>query len=406
MGDLYNPFPKLPKNIRQIGERDQSVRLYLEDYVNTYLRRLYPKGGQDLRVGVLLGTSEEHDGTPYLFVDGALEMDDVAEGSDKVVLTESAWKKTYQNMEDMFPKRSILGWFLCGDQGTTLSPLNYWKQHGQYFSGKNQLMYLNSGLEGEEAVYVTSEDGFYKLRGYSIYYERKQMMQDYMILRKDARRVEAGTGDPVIRDFRQRMEDNKSQVTARRGTIRVLGSLCSALAVVVLAGGVVMVNNYEKMRDMEAVLTSVLPEGVIAQEEEMMSGDELWVEEASGNIHSTVPHETMSNIYPNVLEESTGIGTSLAAAESNNQTEKAKDVESTTPTEGSAETDHSADSATVAASGEGLTGKTLYEVQEGETLYGICLKIYGSGSKLEEICELNGLDDENKIISGQNLILP
>lgn len=229
MGDLYNPFPKLPKNIRQIGERDQSVRLYLEDYVNTYLRRLYPKGGQDLRVGVLLGTSEEHDGTPYLFVDGALEMDDVAEGSDKVVLTESAWKKTYQNMEDMFPKRSILGWFLCGDQGTTLSPLNYWKQHGQYFSGKNQLMYLNSGLEGEEAVYVTSEDGFYKLRGYSIYYERNQMMQDYMILRKDARRVEAGTGDPVIRDFRQRMEDNKSQVTARRGTIRVLGSLCSEI---------------------------------------------------------------------------------------------------------------------------------------------------------------------------------
>ena len=63
MGELYNPYPKLPKNTRQIGERDQSVRLYLEDYVNTYLKRLFPKGGQDLRVGVLLGTSEEHDGS-------------------------------------------------------------------------------------------------------------------------------------------------------------------------------------------------------------------------------------------------------------------------------------------------------------------------------------------------------
>ncbi len=83
MGDLYNPFPKLPKNIRQIGERDQSVRLYLEDYVNTYLRRLYPKGGQDLRVGVLLGTSEEHDGTPYLFVDGALEMEEISQDKEK-----------------------------------------------------------------------------------------------------------------------------------------------------------------------------------------------------------------------------------------------------------------------------------------------------------------------------------
>lgn len=43
MGELYNPFPKLPKNIRQIGERDQMVRLYMEDYVNTYLKRLYPQ---------------------------------------------------------------------------------------------------------------------------------------------------------------------------------------------------------------------------------------------------------------------------------------------------------------------------------------------------------------------------
>ena len=88
MGELYNPYPKLPKNTRQIGERDQSVRLYLEDYVNTYLKRLFPKGGQDLRVGVLLGTSEEHDGVPYLFVDGALEMEDVAEQGEKVELTE------------------------------------------------------------------------------------------------------------------------------------------------------------------------------------------------------------------------------------------------------------------------------------------------------------------------------
>ena len=75
MGELYNPYPKLPKNIRQIGERDEVVRLYLEDYVNTYLKRLYPQGGQDLRVGLLLGSSEVQDGTPYIFIDGAMEME-------------------------------------------------------------------------------------------------------------------------------------------------------------------------------------------------------------------------------------------------------------------------------------------------------------------------------------------
>ena len=51
MGELYNPFPKLPKNVRQIGEGDTVVRLYLEDYVNTYLKRLYPVGKADAAGG-------------------------------------------------------------------------------------------------------------------------------------------------------------------------------------------------------------------------------------------------------------------------------------------------------------------------------------------------------------------
>ena len=444
MGELYNPYPKLPKNTRQIGERDQSVRLYLEDYVNTYLKRLFPKGGQDLRVGVLLGTSEEHDGVPYLFVDGALEMEDVAEQGEKVELTESAWKKVYQDMDRLFPKRSVLGWFLCGAPGAALSPLNYWKQHGQYFAGKNQLMYLNSGLEGEEAVYITSEDGFYKLRGYHIYYERNQMMQDYMIMRKDVRRVETGTGEPVVRDFRQRMEENKSQITSRRGSIRVLGSLCSALAMVVLAGGVVMVNNYDKMQKMESVLTSVLPEGISWQnsmsavensqknggslrnsQTGQMSGtendgDNLLVEHASGGVNPTLAHETMSETYPETAGQSQN-ETVMEAEEQNRvrgdgQTDGERPAEAetqtgtdqpsshgpagtkTAPAQATTESDRAAISAALASG--------TYQIQPGETLYGICLKLYGNGGRLEEICRLNGLEDENKIMAGQNLILP
>ena len=412
--------------------------------MNTYLKRLFPKGGQDLRVGVLLGTSEEHDGVPYLFVDGALEMEDVAEQGEKVELTESAWKKVYQDMDRLFPKRSVLGWFLCGAPGAALSPLNYWKQHGQYFAGKNQLMYLNSGLEGEEAVYITSEDGFYKLRGYHIYYERNQMMQDYMIMRKDVRRVETGTGESVVRDFRQRMEENKSQITSRRGSIRVLGSLCSALAMVVLAGGVVMVNNYDKMQKMESVLTSVLPEGISWQnslsavensqkkggslrnsQTGQMSGtenggDNLLVEHASGGVNPTLAHETMSETYPEtagqsqnetvmeaeeqnrVSEDGQADGERPAEAENQTGTDQPSSHDpagtKTAPAQATTESDRAAISAALASG--------TYQIQPGETLYGICLKLYGNGSRLEEICRLNGLEDENKIMAGQNLILP
>ena len=75
MGELYELYPKLPKNIRQIGERDTVLRLYVEDYVNTYLKRLKPGNGQNLRVGLLLGNREIHEDMPYVFVDGAMEME-------------------------------------------------------------------------------------------------------------------------------------------------------------------------------------------------------------------------------------------------------------------------------------------------------------------------------------------
>ena len=48
----------------------------------------------------------------------------------------------------------------------------------------------------------------------------------------------------------------------------------------------------------------------------------------------------------------------------------------------------------------------MHVVQDGETLYGICISEYHDVNKLKEICELNGLEDENKIVSGQQLLLP
>ena len=292
MGELYNPFPKLPKNIRQIGDTDQVVRLYVEDYVNTYLKRLYPAGNQTLRVGLLLGSTENYDGTPYIFIDGAIEMEDVEVSGEKIEFSENAWKKAYRGIEESFPKRTVQGWFICGAPSSQLSPLNYWKQHNQYFNGKNKLMYLNHGLEGEEAVYVTSEDGFYRLKGHCIYYERNQMMQDYMVTRKDVRRVESGSHEKVIKDFRQRMTVRKEQADAGRHMSGILGTACGVLTVAVLAGGVVLVNNYHKMRQMESVLTSVVPAGTANWSDyldKLNQEPDFVIEERPGNVFRQRP---------------------------------------------------------------------------------------------------------------------
>lgn len=465
MGELYNPFPKLPKNIRQIGEGDTVVKLYVEDYVNTYLKRLFPVGKQTLRIGLLLGTVEQHDGTPYIFVDGAMEMEDVETDGEKIILSDSSWKKAYQSIEETFPKRTIQGWFLCANPGSQLSPLNYWKQHSQYFAGKNQLMYLNQGLDGEESIYITSEDGFYRLRGHYVYYERNQMMQDYMITRKDVRRIEAGSHEKVIKDFRQRMVNRKEQAGAQQNKVGALGMICGVLSVAVLAGGVVLFNNYQKMQKMESVLTSVLPVGVSdwdQYQKQKAEEPDFIIEELPGNVYPTekvvgetgetykAGTETMSSQDPfadSAANAPVGTGESQAgqvSAEPEGQVaaENLDDegVQEAQPVSGSESpaTEASAvptgqaqlnivgmgkeagqgdegDSASeyieethppIDYEAAAANGYRIYEVGEGETLYGICWKEYGDLGRLKEICKLNYLSDENKILAGQKLILP
>ncbi len=412
MGELYNPFPKLPKNIRQIGERDEIVKLYVEDYVNTYLKRLYPVSGQRLRVGLLLGSMELNDGTPYIFIDGALEMEDVTEEGRKVSFTELSWKRASQNMEQLFPKRSIQGWFLCGSPGDDLSPLNYWKQHMQYFGGPNKLMYLSCGTEGDETVYVTSEDGFYKLQGYSIYYERNQMMQDYMVLRKDVKRIETDTNDKVIEEFRKRMGENKVEAADRHQTVGLLRGMCMAMSVVILAGGIVMFNNYEQMDSMESVVVSAIP----AKAEKLLLGDKaqqkdgkkesgVILEEADGEVYPTsaVNKETMSETMPETSKAQTAAKAGESAGETAAVKETAAAAQKITEETVTQATKPETSPATEAAAAD---GQRTHTVVEGETLYGICIAEYNNVNKLKEICELNGLEDENKIVAGQKLRLP
>lgn len=439
MGDLYEPLSKLPKNIRQIGDRDDTVRLYIEDYVSTYLKRLFPSGGQDLRAGLLLGTERIEEGVPFIFIDGALEMEDVTAEGEKVEFTEAAWKKAYQSMEESFPRRTVQGWFLCGAPGCTLSPLNYWKQHGQYFSEKNQLMYLNSGLEGDESIYITSDDGFYRLKGYSIYYDKNQMMQDYMICRKDVKRVESGAGDRVIRDFRERMEDRKKEAVSQRHTVRNLGILCSTMSMVILAGGVAMMNNYQKMQEMETVLVSVLPEGARPWEPDREEREEsvpVVVEEIKGRIYPKTEEESshlvgssaggekgeeIIKMEPAPEESSAEAADTLKQQESEQQESdqqkpevselesqnpeasetQAQEIESQVSEEQSPqETEEAAAPVTDKRPGG------IYAVGEGETLYGICFKLYGNVNHVKDICALNGMKDMNHVTAGQRLILP
>lgn len=80
----------LPKNMRQMGEKEDRVRIYVEDYVCTYFQKL-ELTTECWRVGVLLGMHEEREGVPCLFISGAVETQAAEYAEGRLKFTDKTW---------------------------------------------------------------------------------------------------------------------------------------------------------------------------------------------------------------------------------------------------------------------------------------------------------------------------
>ena len=63
----------LPKNIRQIGDVRDEEKVYIEDYVMTYIRKKEAKEEEGY-LGIFLGEQKEEKGAMYVFIRGILEL--------------------------------------------------------------------------------------------------------------------------------------------------------------------------------------------------------------------------------------------------------------------------------------------------------------------------------------------
>ena len=79
--NLFN----LPRNIRQVGLTTGNMRIYIEDYVYTFLTRLarnaVGSGKEQGCVAVFTGETKWNNGITYLFIRGALMVEDMEAAS-------------------------------------------------------------------------------------------------------------------------------------------------------------------------------------------------------------------------------------------------------------------------------------------------------------------------------------
>lgn len=366
-----------PKNVRQIGEPREYKKIFIEDYVHTYL------GQYEGSFAILLGSSRRSGGKRHLYITGALAIGRLEEKQGKYLFSEKLWSEIYRQCEDYFPGQEIIGWYLSCE-GFVKGKLPVVEEtHRTYFSGADKVLFVRDTSEGESFFFGFDGNRFAKQSGYYIYYEKNDPMREYILSKKgeEQKKPSGEKPDVAMANFRKILKEKKEQSIRRRQKAVTYGMKVTAVLVLFVAA--VSLRNRvepEKLFQKQAEDFSV--------EVAEAASDQVIIEELPGNVEEEVVSEEP---VADLMEE-------LPVTE---ETEEEQQQEEVPEEEGVEEIqEHKTEEAGAQVSRES------YEVQPGDTLAAISRKIYGTDARIQEICELNDISNGDYIQAGEIILLP
>ena len=144
----------LPKNIRQIGIPNEKYRIYIEDYVYTFLKKIAEKAEEEEKgaAAVFTGEIKWNSGTGYLFIRGALTAEAGEISAEHVEFSDLTWQKLHEETEHYFAGQEIIGWFLTQKSLQMEVAEGVQRIHMKLFGGEKVLMLMDP-VEKEEAFF-------------------------------------------------------------------------------------------------------------------------------------------------------------------------------------------------------------------------------------------------------------
>lgn len=397
MTEILQEERALPKNIKQIGAPDIGDRIYIE---NRAYQTMHPQNvSTEKMVYVLLGSLEKDRERQCIFIKAAITLEEIAFDGDVPVWNDDSWAYLYRKLNHAYDDLVITGWaFDVRGQMPELT-VAVEKIHRTYFGGAHQVLYLLDTLQNEDSFYSVKNGVLKKRDGYYIYYEKGQEEPRISVSIETEEQEQARTA--------QEKEETAAGMAGMTGSYRtymkqkeqkkggLLSYAMSAAMFFVICGlGFTAYQNHTKMHDMEAAILQMNHGQVEATE----TAGQVQVENVAGNIVSEQGTETVAQ--ENVPE------TEMAAADQAVQTEEGSQT-GTVETDSAAvqEPEQTESAETMSEAGQYLA-QGYYIVQKGDSLVGICRKIYQTTAVMDKICEANGIDNPDAIYEGQYLTLP
>lgn len=442
---------KIPKNVMQIGTGSPNVKLYMEDYVHTFLERCQGK-----ETCLAFGQQEEKDGIRYYLIYGVEKETDFRRGNFPY----------FQKLERI------------GKIEKKEASVRFWT------------------VRGEEI----------QIGGYFIFYEQNEEMQAYMIAEREQSRPAAVEEERVMEAINARREKRKAEAAAdaargttasgastpntarsatasrasapntassRKTVLSRLGALkaaaptlnaasrktafgtayqtrlgstgalfpklcrigCLVLLLVLVGTALTSVNQYSDMKAVSALLagavrntkneTENISPGLIVEEtvgwnssDEMAQSAALdeatQADDETGAANTAMDGEVTDNrtadsVMPDsVMSDS--VTTDSVTTDSVTTDSVMADGQNAVSTNADAAASAVRQSASASDSfpqvQEALARPESYQVQKGDSLIAISRRFYGTDEKVIEICRLNNIKDPNQIQPGQNILLP
>ena len=374
---------QLPKNVRQIGNVSDEPKIYVEDYVDTYLNQLKDKAKEE-PVGIALaGEILVLEGQPVVYISGAFRLAEVEVRGKEISLKEETVKQMETDRKKYFPETEIVGWGLIEDGKPMGRSREVGRIHSKYFSKDQSVFIWKDSLDGEEVFYAFKYGELMQMGGHYVFYEKNPAMQNYMISTRKKIGVTPSevVEDRAAKDFRSVVRERMDAKSDRQNS-RLIYITSALLVVVVLVIGISTMNNYDKMEAVQSSLES-LSQSVNSPESQT---------------------ETVTEDEGDDKEEGAAAKTQVETGGTESVQEASGDTASDSSGEG--DTDDTGAVMTADPSEIDLDEDDYYVVQKGDTLDTISMKVYGDAAHVDAICRMNGLSDGNLIYIGQKLLLP
>lgn len=409
---IQNKKINLPKNIRQIGGiNGGSKRIYIEDYVYTYLLGLAQENTETRKVAVLLGRVYNSNNKVYFFISAAVEAEKYTDENGKIKFGDDCWTAVYTKIKEHFYKLDILGWYISVP-GFELKITDEIKDtHLDSFAGIDKVLMMQEPIEKEEAFFAFEKGELNRQSGFYIYYEKNEEMQNYMV--KDTTSSEKEfVQDDLVQNFRSILKEKKVDTPPKKMTT-FMYSASIVLAMTAVAIAVTMFNNYGKMKTIEDTINYISKAIGSDEQEEVNKTQDVNVNvaaDANKEETSTKDSSSSENIDENIKDDMSDNALNETVPQTNdtqsNQTEKNNSQNASSNSSDDSKNNETASSDKVYSTTNTSLEDGYYIVKSGDTLLSISQKLYSSEKMVEEICNLNGIKNYDYIYEGEKILLP